>query len=491
MHRPGEEEAMMRGSRTALIVCSGVVVLNMAFPRPCSCRIVGVGPGMAHATIRSAADGALPGDTIAVHATTLAGSEYLTDLRGSSQAWIVIMAAGGEVRVAGGNEGWHLTDPAYVRIEGIVFSGQTGNGVNVDDGGSYESPAHDIVFERCTFRDMDATGNNDLLKLSGVDRFTIRECTFLNGSEGGSGLDMVGCHQGTIERSRFENMGSNAIQTKGGSRDIVITRNRFTDCGLRSLNLGGSTGLAYFRPDTARFEAADIGVYTNVFVGSRAPVAYVGCTGVEVVNNTLYRPGRWAIRILQETVDPSRFVACGDNTFVNNIVYLDNSITTECNVGPNTRPETFTFESNLWYHAENATWSGPALPVTDPSQITGRDPLFVDPEAGDFSIGNSSPAAGAGTPAALPSVDFPGTPFATPRSVGAYEATGSAVAYSLHQPGPHRSARPTATSHLFDIRGRMIGAGRVPPGAAATVYVRLGTGEAVGLRRLGHREGEQ
>ncbi len=89
---------------------------------------------------------------------------------------------------------------------------------------------------------MNATGNNDLLKLSGVDDFEIRECVFEDGADGGSGVDMVGCHRGLFSRTRFIRMGSNAIQAKGGTRHITIHRCVFEPAGARSLNLGGSTG---------------------------------------------------------------------------------------------------------------------------------------------------------------------------------------------------------------------------------------------------------
>ena len=244
--------------------------------------------------------------------------------------------------VQGGSNAVQLSDPAYLHLEGFVFQQQTGNGFNTDDGGSYDTPAHHLRFVQCTFRDMAASGNNDLLKLSGLDHFEIRQCTFLNGAAGGSGVDMVGCHYGVIAGNFFENMGSNAIQCKGGTEYIRIEGNWFENAGQRTLNLGGSTGLAFFRPDTAHFEAANLQVYANVFIGSWAPIAYVGSVYVEVANNTFYKPQNWVVRILQETVDPERFVECGDNTFVNNIIYLGNSISTETNIGPNTRPDIMT-----------------------------------------------------------------------------------------------------------------------------------------------------
>jgi hypothetical protein len=296
----------------------------------------------------------------------------------------------------GGVTSWHMTDAAYVLIRGIIFQQQTGNGLNVDDGGSYSTPSHHIIFESCTFRDMQATGNNDLLKMSGVDFFEIKNCTFLNGSAGGSGIDMVGCHEGLISGNRFENQGSNSIQAKGGSKNIRIEANYFKNGGQRTLNLGGSTNLQLFRPVDARYEAAELTVYSNIFIGSDAPIAFVGCVQTEVTNNTIYLPQKWVIRILQETVDTSRFYPCGNNSFTNNIIYHDSRVSNDCNVGPNTNPTSFSFSNNLWYHSQNPAWHGPQLPVTDINSIVGKDPLFNDSDSGDFTLKPVSPAAGKG-----------------------------------------------------------------------------------------------
>lgn len=382
-----------------------------------------IGPGHPYATFEQAATDAQPGDTILFHGGTHTGGQYVADLQGTPDAWIYIQnAPGEEAIIEGGNNAIQFSDPAYLRISGLIFQHQAGNGVNTDDGGSYDTPAHHVVFENCTFRDMSATGNNDLLKLSGLDFFEVRNCTFLNGAEGGSGIDMVGCHHGVFKDNYFENLGSNCIQAKGGTEHIRIEANFFLDGGQRTLNLGGSTGLQFFRPDTAHFEAANIQVYSNVIVGSWAAVAYVGSVNVEVVNNTIFQPENWVIRILQETVDPDRFLECGDNSFRNNIVVLGNNLSTETNIGPNTRPETFTFSNNLWFNADDPNWGGPYIPVADVNGIINEDPIFADAGSYDFYIPANSPAAGAGFPFSEPQLDFFGQGFANPPSIGAVEA---------------------------------------------------------------------
>jgi len=400
------------------LLLSGLLLPSLLFG-----QVLHVGPGQPYANLTQAVNVVQPGDTILMHSGTYAGGLFFNNLKGTAAQWITIKNAPGALPVInGGNNAIQLTDPAYLRLSGLIFQQQTGNGFNTDDGGTYETPAHHVVFDNCIFRDISATGNNDLLKLSGLDSFEIRNCQFINGAAGGSGVDMVGCHYGVIENNYFENLGSNSIQAKGGTAWIRIQGNFFKNGGQRTLNLGGSTGLAFFRPDTVRYEAAHLQVFSNIFVGSWAPIAYVGCVDVQVVNNTFYKPENWVIRILQETVDPDRFLECGDNSFVNNIIYLGHTLNTTTNIGPNTRPQTFLFSNNLWYNNASSNWNGPFLPTPDLNQILNQNPLLADPDTGDFSLMPGSPAIGTGLALMQPTLDFNGKMFLLPRSRGAIES---------------------------------------------------------------------
>ena len=176
----------------------------------------------------------------------------------------------------------HLTDPAYVELHDLVISKARGNGLNIDDGGSYDTPAHHVVLRRLVVRDVGSDGNHDGLKLSGLDDFTVEECTVERWGKRGSAIDMVGCHQGflrgcTIREGDATN--ANGVQAKGGSRDISILQCRFENAGGRGVNLGGSTGLPYFRPKPQGYEAKDITVEDCTFLGSMAPIAFVGVDG--------------------------------------------------------------------------------------------------------------------------------------------------------------------------------------------------------------------
>ncbi|MFC2131967.1 T9SS type A sorting domain-containing protein [Bacteroidota bacterium] len=377
-------------------------------------------------TMQSAAIEATPGDTIIMTGGIYPEAEYIENLIGEDDAPIYILAQDGDsVIYRGANQAIHFVQLENVIISGLIFEGQTVNGVNIDDGGTYETPSRNIVITNCHWLGMNAIDNNDELKLSCVDNFNINNCTFSNGSVGGSLVDMVGCHNGYFQDNVFENGGSNCIQAKGGTSDIRIERNMFINGGLRAINIGGSTGLQYFRPLGVDYEAQNINVYANIFIGSQAPIAYVGAVNCNVVNNTIVNPDKWAIRILQESVEG--FQPCGDNAFVNNICYLNNSNPNwTLNISGNTAPETFFFANNLWFNFEDESWTGPNLPVVEENGIIGENPLFSNIDENDFVLSEGSPAIGTGyyNPQKIhPAIrDFNNEIFKNPPSIGAIES---------------------------------------------------------------------
>ncbi len=371
-------------------------------------------------SLTEAAKSAVAGDTILFKSGDYNGGEYISNLKGDINKPIFIIAEFADVTINGGTSAWQLSDVEYLIIEGFEFKGQTGNGVNIDDAGTYDTPSKIIKIQNCIFGNINATGNNDLLKLSGVDSLTIANCIFENGSAGGSMIDMVGCHNVAIEENVFQNAGSNAIQAKGGTKDVVIQRNYFLNCGQRAINIGGSTGLEFFRPLGVKYESNNINVFSNLFVGSVAPIAYVGTVNSKVINNTIIMPEKWVIRILQENTNDG-FIQCSDNSFINNIVYLDDRASNpSVNIGGNTLSETFKFSNNLFFNEENPNWSGPNFPSLDKNFIYA-DPEFSDFNFSDYTLKQNSPAIGKGLGTKYPQLDLNNNKFKSPRSIGAYE----------------------------------------------------------------------
>jgi hypothetical protein len=357
--------------------------------------------------LRDAVAVARPGERILLAPGRYPGGFLFPRLRGEAGKPIVIAAAdsANPPIFSGGSTAIHLTDPEHVELRDLLIERASGNGLNIDDGGSYETPAHHVVLRNLTVRDIGRAGNHDGIKLSGVVDFHIEGCVIERwGTGGGSGIDMVGCHRGLMVSNRFEHtdqVNSTAVQAKGGSSEIVIRRNQFKNAGGRGVNIGGSTGLQYFRPPLKSggrpAEARQIVVEGNTFAGGGCAVAFVGVDGATVQYNTIYHPARWAMRILQENRAPG-FVRSRGGRFMDNVIVFDSGHWSEggVNIGPNTDAGTFQFTRNWWYCANRPERSRPSLPTTETEGVYGGEPRFRDSANGDLRQVPESPARRAG-----------------------------------------------------------------------------------------------
>jgi polygalacturonase len=226
------------------------------------------------------------GTTILVAPGTYRGGLARTKLRGTRDEPIVIAGADPAKPpvIEGAGSGLHLSSPEHVELRDLMIAKASGNGLNIDDSGSTSTPARDVVLKNIAVRDVGPRGNRDGIKLSGVNNFRIENCQIERWGSSGSAIDVVGCRNGVVKGCKFLDGGesANGVQTKGGSSEIVIQRCRFQNAGGRAVNLGGSTGLAYFRPANAEFEAASITVEDCEFIDGTAAIAFVGVDGALV-----------------------------------------------------------------------------------------------------------------------------------------------------------------------------------------------------------------
>ncbi len=317
---------------------------------------------------------AKPGTVISIAPGDYSGGLYLSGTSGKEGQPITVQGSDPKdpPLFSGGGQALHLADCSFITLRNIKAQGFPANGINIDDGGSFETPAHHIILENVTILETGPKGNHDGLKMSGVDHFIVRRC-HIEGW-GGSGIDMVGCHHGVVEDCTFIGKPgfsqSNAVQLKGGTQDVLVQCCLFTNTGHRAINLGGSTGLQYFRPAVGDYEAKNITVAGNRFVGSIAPLAWVTADGGHVHHNTIILPGKWALRILQETRD-KRFKPCHHGLFEHNLIVFDSRVGVFVNVGPGTSPETFTFRRNAWH--EIGGNRRPSLPAPETGGIYLKD----------------------------------------------------------------------------------------------------------------------
>jgi hypothetical protein len=339
------------------------------------------------AELRSAVAAAKPGTRLLLAGGNYAGGFHFANLRGEAGKPIVIGAADPKEPpvFTDGNTGLHLSNPAFLELHDLAFAKLAHNGINIDDGGAAAKPesAHDLVLRGLRISDIGSDGNHDGIKLSGLWDFTVVGCTIERwGTKGGSAIDMVGCHRGRIESNVIRHVdpeppNCTGVQCKGGSSAIAIERNRFEHAGGRAVNIGGSTGLQFFRPalgsNGQHAEARDIRVEGNTFLGAMAAVAFVGVDGAVVRFNTIERPGRWALRILQEN-KTAGFVPARGGQFTDNVIVFDSSRWSEggVNIGAGTAPETFTFARNWWYCTDHPDRSRPKLPAPESEGVYGR-----------------------------------------------------------------------------------------------------------------------
>lgn len=350
------------------------------------------------------------GDTIRIAAGTYAGGLMGTGLAGTKEKPILFTAEdpARPPVIEGGASGIQFSGCSGITLRHVHFRNATANGLNIDDGGSGKPAAKHIVLEDLKVEGKAPAGNLDGIKLSGLEDFAVTRCTVIRWGTGGSGVDMVGCHRGVISGCHLMHSpeaaagGANGVQMKGGTEDITVRHCRFEQTGARGVNLGGSTGEPYFRPLGAKYEARNLTVEDCSFTGMDAPVAFVGVDGATVQHNTIWRPGRWALRILQENTGPGMAV-CRKGVFRNNIIVFQAAVMRGAvNTGPNTAPETFSFSGNVW-HAEDrpeATKRAVSLPVAEKEGVYDKEPLFKGAAAGDFTLTPASPVqnAGARTP---------------------------------------------------------------------------------------------
>ena len=289
---------------------------------------------------------ATAGDQIILQPGVYGGGHYRANLQ---QVTIRSANPANPAIIDGGSNGIQLSDSAGVTISDLVFRNQVDNGLNIDDGGTFDTPATNLTLRNITVRDIVTAGNNDGIKLSGVDDFLIENVQVLNWGIGGSAVDMVGCHRGLIQNSNFTHTNSNnagtTLQPKGGSKDITFRANRIDlprGAG-RAVQAGGSTGTPFFRfvPGDSGYEANQIVAEGNVIIGGSSAFSWVNINGGVFHHNLVHRPGQWVARILNENQGLPIVDTQNGQLLDNRIVFNDTSteFSTAVNVGDETLAE--------------------------------------------------------------------------------------------------------------------------------------------------------
>jgi hypothetical protein len=319
-----------------------------------------------------------PGSIVRLAPGTYQSGRFVGNAHGTAEQPIVI--EGLDPRrpplFEGGTQAWHFSGVSHLVLRWLHCRGQQHNGLNLDDAGNFEKPGHHISLENLRIEDTGPQGNFDAIKCSGLDDLKIDRCHI--SGWGGQAIDFVGCHRAEIARCVITGKPGFSQHTgpqfKGGSSDVWIHHCRLENAGGRPIQAGGSTGTAFFRPANAAFEAARIRIEDNTILGGECAVAFTGVRDASFTGNTIIGPGKWILRILQESRE-ARFARCGKVDFARNTIVFDRAAIREAaNIGPDTEPQTFRFTANRWFARDDPARSTLPLPVPEKDGTYGVDP---------------------------------------------------------------------------------------------------------------------
>ena len=102
------------------------------------------------ASLRAALKIAQPGTHIRIIPGRYGPGVWAANLQGTVKQPIIIEGSDEKnpPLFEGGSEAWHLSDCSFLTLRNIAVRKQTSNGINIDDGGTYETPTHHITLEK-------------------------------------------------------------------------------------------------------------------------------------------------------------------------------------------------------------------------------------------------------------------------------------------------------------------------------------------------------
>jgi hypothetical protein len=286
--------------------------------------------------------------------------------------------------------------------------------------------AHDVVIEDVTIGSTTATA----FQITGVTDVTLRDSSV---GAANRGVMMVGVRRATIARIVTGSTPYASVALAGGSQDIEVRQSRFENTGT-GVRIGNYSDANEFRPmlaaSTGNFEAADIKVFDNVFIGtiSLDAITCTNCTRVLVAHNAIRAATRSVFRLEQAydahpQLPGAQFVRAGAVQWVNNAIEIPGnpSAMSVANSAGGAMPDpaSCSFSRNLWHkRSPPATWM-PTFPGA-PAETMG----IYDKPSGYDDMGKLCSGGGAvGAGIALPDVTgtLAGTCRPSPPSIGPSE----------------------------------------------------------------------
>ena len=341
---------------------------------------------------------AKPGDRVVLPGGVYKGGLFVGNVHGRPGEPITVAAKdpANPPIFRGGDYGFQLQDCSHIVLDGLVVEKARINNFQM-------WRCRNVVMTGCVSRDIAIQSNCDGIKLTAVKDFLIYNCTVSRWGGEGSAVDMVSCAQGLIMNCRFaypnlKGQTANTVQPKCGTYNIGVYKCRFDDSSLRAVQFGGGIGPGrtnrydYFgKLKETGYSGLDMAAMGNVIVSGGSAAVYASSTRCAFEYNTIVNPTRYVLRILFEGGDQPT----AHNRFARNLIVYGKVIQI-ANVGPRTKPNTFTFADNYWFNRLDPPGSVPRLPATETSPAGGKDPKLDK----DYRPDPAGPAAAYGAHAA-------------------------------------------------------------------------------------------
>ncbi len=281
---------MPKVTRILLISAISIVfVIGLVTPAGAATRVLTLSPsgsdsasGSAHAPLRTL------------------GAAWRKIPPGNSGSWLLRLKAGSytigapvywenrdgpiTIESVDGRDAARLPGMNVYRVNGLTL-----RGVRLDGGGDvfHCEQCKRLLLDRVTLRGHDA---QETIKINQSSDVTVQDSD-ISGA-GDNAFDAVAVRRIKLLRNHFHDAGDWCGYVKGGSTEVIVRGNLFSECGTGGFIAGQGTGLQFMKPPFTHYEAISVLIEQNSVRDTEGAAFGVnGAANVLIRNNIATRIG--------------------------------------------------------------------------------------------------------------------------------------------------------------------------------------------------------